>query len=252
MAPTVVLITGTNRGIGNGILKVYLQRPNHIVIGANRDPNHPTSRALHDLPRAEGTSLVLVKIEATSPTDPVEALKELGLKGIHYVDILVANAGIALRWDKVKDAKVEDIQRHFDVNVHGFIYLYQAFRGLLEKSVNPKWVTIGSGAACLTTLISSYRNFIPVQNAVYAPSKAVQHWYTKAISVEDPWLTAFPVDPGWVASDLGNRGANLLGLERAPVSVEDSATGVVKIIDAATKETHSGKLFKHDGKEEPW
>jgi norsolorinic acid ketoreductase len=35
-----------------------------------------------------------------------------------------------------------------------------------------------------------------MRNASYAPTKAVQHWYTKAISAEDPWLNAFVIDPG--------------------------------------------------------
>lgn len=39
-------------------------------------------------------------------------------------------------------------------------------------------------------------NFVPLRNAAYAPTKLVQHWYTKAISVEDEWLNAFPIDPG--------------------------------------------------------
>jgi norsolorinic acid ketoreductase len=34
--------------------------------------------------------------------------------------------------------------------------------------------------------------------------------------------------------------------------VEDSVAGVVKVIDASRLETHSGKLFKFDGNEEPW
>lgn len=41
-----------------------------------------------------------------------------------------------------------------------------------------------------------YSNYLPIRNAAYAPTKLVQHYYTKAISVEAPWLTAFPVDPG--------------------------------------------------------
>ncbi|RHZ66787.1 uncharacterized protein CDV56_109545 [Aspergillus thermomutatus] len=233
MAPKTVLITGANRGIGKGILELYLKKPDHTVIAANRDPSHPTSQALADLPRADGTTLVIVKIDATSPTDPAAAVKELATKGIHHVDILIANAAIALLWPTVAEVKVEDIQKHIDVNVYGFIYLYQAFRNLLKRAEDPK-------------------NFIPMKNAAYAPTKAVQHWYTKAISAEDPWLTAFPVDPGWVQTDIGNRGADVFGFEKAAMTVEESATGVVKVIDSSTRKTHSGKLFKYDGDEEPW
>ncbi|KAL3487270.1 NAD(P)-binding protein [Aspergillus germanicus] len=238
MAPSVVLITGANRGIEKGILKLYLKKPNHTVIAAIRDPTHPTAEALTEIPiSAAGTKLHLVKVEATSPTDPFDAVNELAFRGIHHIDIVIANAGIALGWEKVRDADPEIIQKHVDVNVYGFLYLYQSFRNLLKEATDPKWVTIGSGAA-----LTPSTNYIPLHNALYAPTKLVQHWYTRAIAAEDDF----------VATDLGKRGANLLGMETAPVTVEDSAAGIVKAIDESTRDTHSGKIFTYEGNEVAW
>lgn len=56
----------------------------------------------------------------------------------------------------------------------------------------------------------------------------------------------------WVQTELGNRGADSFGIEKAAITVEESVVGVVKVIDASTLQTHSGKLFKYDGNEEPW
>jgi hypothetical protein len=56
----------------------------------------------------------------------------------------------------------------------------------------------------------------------------------------------------WVQTELGNRGADAVGVEKADITVEESTTGIVKVIDASTRETHSGKLFKYDGNELPW
>ncbi|KAK6956801.1 hypothetical protein Daesc_002081 [Daldinia eschscholtzii] len=150
MAPTIVLITGANRGIGKGLLSLYLAKPNHIVIAANRDPEHPTSQALSELPRAEGTSLVVVKIDATVRTDPQEAVKTLRSQGIDHIDILIANAGMALSWPKVRDVDTDEIQKHIVTNVYGLLWLFQAFRPVLQKAAKPIWVTIGSSAAFLT------------------------------------------------------------------------------------------------------
>jgi hypothetical protein len=55
-----------------------------------------------------------------------------------------------------------------------------------------------------------------------------------------------------VQTDIGNRGAETFGFEKAAMTVEESATGLVKVIDSSTRETHSGKLFKYDGNEKPW
>ncbi|KAJ5777358.1 hypothetical protein N7520_000604 [Penicillium odoratum] len=276
MTSIIVLVTGANRGIGKGILELYLQKPNHTVIAATRDPSHPTSQALDDLPKAGNTELHIIKIDATSSTDPTDAVNQLINKGIDHIDILIANAGICLLWPRVSEVKIEDIKQHADVNIHGFIYLYQAFRDLLKKAKEPKWVTIGSSAAFFTVMSHKTSkgeiaccalkchvsrssvlkifasNFIPMRNAAYAPTKVVQHWYTKAISAEDEWLNAFPIDPGWVQTDIGNRGADSFGTEKPTLTVEESAGGVVKVVDAATRETHSGKLFRYNGEEEPW
>lgn len=152
MAPTVVMITGANRGIGKGLLELYLAKPNHQVIAANRHPEHDTSKALLQLPRAEGTSILIIKVDATSATDPTDAVKRLATShGIQHLDILIANAGISYIWPKVSEVKVEDMQKHMLPNVYGFVWLYQAFLPLLKKSerVGPKWVTIGSSAGSL-------------------------------------------------------------------------------------------------------
>lgn len=150
MAPTIILITGANRGIGKGLLQLYLAKPNHTVIVGNRDPDHPTSKELTELPKAEGTSLILLKIDALVRTDPSDAVKSLEAQGIDHVDIIIANAGIKLSGPAVREVESEDIQRHIDVNVYGFLWLFQAFRPVLMKSKAPTWVTIGSSAAFLT------------------------------------------------------------------------------------------------------
>ncbi|KAL2829149.1 hypothetical protein BDW59DRAFT_170564 [Aspergillus cavernicola] len=232
MSSTIVLITGANRGIGRGLLELYLSKPNHTVIAANRDPNHPSSRDILALPTAAGTTAKLVKLDITSPTEAADAAETLKTQeGIDHIDILIANAGIALGWPKLEDALIDDIRTNFETNVCGFVRVYQAFLPFLKASEEPKWVTIGSSAAFLTV---------------------VQHWYTRTIAIQEPWLTAFPVDPGFVQTDLGNRGAELLGLEKAFITVDESVRGVLSVIDASSKETHSGKLWKWSGEEEPW
>lgn len=146
MAQTIVLITGANRGIGKGIMKRYLSKPNHLIIAANRNPEHPTSKALFNLPVGSGTSLVVVKLDATVETDSIAAVKELQAQGIERLDVVIANAGISYTWPKVSDLKMADLQAHIDVNVYGTVRLYQATLPLLQKSAEAKFAYIGSTA----------------------------------------------------------------------------------------------------------
>ncbi|KAH8719750.1 Norsolorinic acid ketoreductase nor1 [Beauveria bassiana] len=238
-SPTIVLITGAGRGIGRGILELYAAKPNHTVIAANRNPDDGPSKELLKLPSAEGTTVQVVKIEATDDNDSLKAVETLKSSGIDHIDIVIANAGKATAWPKLQDAKIPDIKDHIDTNVFGFVRLYQAVFPLLKASKNPK-------------LISNSKNVIPFPNAVYGPTKILQHWYARTIAVAETWLTVFPIDPGFVQTEMGNRGARAFDLAEASISVDESVRGVVKVIDESTKETHSGKLWKWTGEEEPW
>ena len=153
MAPKVVLISGANRGLGKALLERYLAKPNHTVIAANRDPSHPTSEALTDLPKAEGTSLLVLKVDAAASSDAAHAVKQLATHGIDHLDTVIANAGISFTYPKVSEVRVEDLQAHMVPNVYGLIWLYQATLPLLKKSTHPTWVTMGSSAAFLTVCL---------------------------------------------------------------------------------------------------
>jgi NAD(P)-dependent dehydrogenase (short-subunit alcohol dehydrogenase family) len=154
MSLTVVLISGANRGLGKGLLELYLARPNHIVIAANRDPTHATSKDLTNLPTDTGSRLILVKVDASNESDALEAVKQLSAEGIDHLDLVIANAGISYTWPKVSDLNISDLQAHIETNVYGVVWLYQATLPLLLNSNNPKWVTIGTAAGWLEVIFS--------------------------------------------------------------------------------------------------
>lgn len=149
---TTVLITGSNRGIGLGLLERYLAKPSHVVIAAVRNPNHPTVQALHNLPTGPDTQLIVVKVDASIEKDAYDAVAELQQKyGITHFDIVIANAGVAYIYPTVADVKIEDIKAHMQPNVYGVIALYQATRGLLQKAARePIFLIMGSSAGLLT------------------------------------------------------------------------------------------------------
>ncbi|KAB8437442.1 hypothetical protein FH972_025120 [Carpinus fangiana] len=246
-APKTILITGANRGLGKGLVETYLARPNHTVIAGSRDPSNESTKALSKVPKAQGSTLIVVKIDSTAAEDAAEAVKELQqTHGIEKLDVVVANAGIAEGFPKVSELDVQLLQKHFVTNVHGVIWLFQAVLPLLNKSSTPKFVTIGSLAGQFGETAS------PIPISAYGSSKALLHFYTLQIHHEEPQLTAFPLHPGWVQTDMGNKGAEVMGLEKAGITTEESVTGMVKVLDAATRETHGGKLWYWDGSKQPW
>ncbi|KAK3349155.1 hypothetical protein B0T25DRAFT_504176 [Lasiosphaeria hispida] len=245
MAPTIVLITGANRGIGKGLLTTYLARPDHIVIASVRNPADSSARDLVNFPTGAGSRLIIVKIDSTVESDAKEAVSQLAAQGIDHLDIVIANAGVASIFPSVEELRIADLKSHIDVNVYGLVYLYQATLPLLRKAAGPKWVTIGSSAGFIV-------NPPPIPNAAYAPSKIAAHWLTKRINTEEPELTAWVFHPGWVQTDGGNASARFFGLEEAPTPVDESIKGMVKVIDQATKEATGGNFWNYDGDKLQW
>ena len=179
-------------GLGNGLVEHYLSRPNYTVIAGVRDPAHATSKALYSLSQGKGSSLIVVKIESTSETDPTSAVKEIqSSHGISAIDVVIANAGIAKVFPPVSEVKMSDVREHFEVNVCGLIYLFQAVLPLLNNAKAPIFVTLSTSGASLADM--EKRNF---PNSAYGASKVALNYLTLKIHFENPRVTAFPLDPG--------------------------------------------------------
>ncbi|KAH7133772.1 hypothetical protein EDB81DRAFT_887583 [Dactylonectria macrodidyma] len=252
MSTTNVLITGANRGVGLAFLQTYLAQPNHIVIGSVRDIARSSN--LNDLPVALGSKLVLVKIESSSFSDPAEAVGELKALGISRLDIVIANAGVAGgAVVPATNGDADDFLNTLAINAVGPLALFAATWPLLEQAVKPKWVSISSAVASLANHEAMFAGMggRPM-GAGYGASKAALNHLSLNIHSENPKLTVLVVDPGFLDTDMGNRGAKILGIEKPPHNAGDNAKAMVKLVDAATRETHSGKFWTFDSKEVPW
>merc|ERR1711939_267134 len=117
VATTNVLITGCNRGIGNGLLTTYLSRPNHVVIGTARGINSSLSAYLNTIPKGENSRLILLKLDSASTTDASNAVGALKLEHqISHLDIVIANAGISSYFGPARITPPAEMISHFTVN----------------------------------------------------------------------------------------------------------------------------------------
>lgn len=94
IAVTTVLVTGANKvsrpnritpayayhliqGLGRGFVQKYLSRPDTVVVAAVRNPESEESKALLNLNKAQGSKLILVKIESASAIDALGAVESI-------------------------------------------------------------------------------------------------------------------------------------------------------------------------------
>lgn len=94
---------------------------------------------------------------------------------------------------------------HFTVNSVAPLLLFQATWPLLQKSANPKFVGISSGAGSLTMVAQ-----LKVENTAYGASKAALNFVVRRIHAENPGLVAFVINPGWLQTDVSYTGLEIM------------------------------------------
>ncbi|KAI1499770.1 hypothetical protein F5X99DRAFT_388565 [Biscogniauxia marginata] len=246
---TVVFISGVSQGIGKALAQAYLLRPHHIVIGSVRDTNSPNLDDLKASPTGEGSKLVFVHIESTSPDDPKKAAEDIKAQGIDHIDVVIANAGGSPPVVPLDEVGHKDMITAFQTNVCGPLGTFQAFKPLLQKSAKPKWVSISSIGSSLAIMPQMRTDLTPA----YGTSKAGLNWITLAIYCANEWLTTLHLHPGLVQTGPGNWVAQQIGMDKAPVTIEQSVKNITTLVDEATREKTSGKLINSvDGTVMPW
>ncbi|KAK2023485.1 short chain dehydrogenase [Colletotrichum zoysiae] len=249
------LITGANRGIGLGFVSLLIQRPATTIVAAVRDPSNASSKALADLPKGEGSRVVLVKIDASVESDPASAVAALrGEHGIAALDVVIANAGMSHTPSRVADVDVKSALEHFAVNSVAPLVLFRAVAPLLGASASGNPVFVGMASLMGSNGAAGAIARMPVSVSPYGASKAALSWFVRRLSFEEPWLTAFVFHPGLVETDM----ATLLADKAAPelkaygaITVEQSVEGMVATIDKVNKE-FTGTFKNYDGTDLPW
>lgn len=187
----------------------------------------------------EGSSLHIVKIDNGVHTDPAAAVETLKAEGISYIDTVIANAATGDIAESVLNTPLEEVRRCLDINTISVLALFQATEPLLRKSQsgNPKFIALSSNLGSI-----GLAPHIPGPWYCYGVTKAALNYTIRRIHVEHDWLTATSLQPGWVQTDMGQFAAKCLGMESAPMTLEDSVAGCVKVIDAASKEKYNGEF----------
>ncbi|KAF5876899.1 putative aflatoxin biosynthesis ketoreductase nor-1 protein [Botrytis fragariae] len=197
---------------------------------------------------ATGSRIIPLKISSTDDLSPSQAVETLqNTHGITSIDVVIANAGISQYYGKVSETPLSEVRNHFEVNTIGVLTLYQATLPLLLKSPNPIFVALSTAVASIGAMEN-----IPIPATPYGMSKVALNYMVRKIHFENEKLTAFVLTPGWVETEMGNAGAIAMGLESAPVKIEESIKGMLEKIDNATREGTSGTLQSFDETKYPW
>ena len=239
------LVTGSNRGIGLALVTQLAARENSIIFATVRNTSNLGQLAslVSQYPNVRPLQLSL-EVAGNAQNMAAEIAKVTD-----HLDIVIANAGIAYDWVPLEKIDLEVAKEHISVNTLGTLSLFQAVLPLLRKSPSPKFVPI-------TTEVASITSPVPYNTvSTVALSKIGVNFITQRIHVEHEkkdGIIAFPMNPGGVKTDLGNAAAPLaFGIEQFELAPEESAAGLLSVIDKATR-NESGGFWSYTGKEIPW
>ncbi|KAI1104059.1 putative short-chain dehydrogenase [Jackrogersella minutella] len=160
LAGKVAIITGSGRenGIGAAIARTLARNGVSVTINHVSEDTAVRATELAQSIRDEyGVGVALVQTDISTPegarTIVTETLRQLG---VDHVDILVNNAGNATA-SSLMDVDLEKLQKTFDVNVYGPVFLTQTVVGLGKMPRGGRIINIGSiGSRTFPPLLPTY------------------------------------------------------------------------------------------------
>lgn len=216
--PTAMIV-GASRGIGLELAHQYAEA-GWRVHATTRTPDQPG-----ELGRLTG-DLILHELDVCRPGQ-ITALSEALAQ--ESIDVFIHNAGVSDR-----SMSRDEVMR---INAEAPIQVTQAMLEAVKCSHEKKLVLMTSQLGA--------RHGSTRRLGTYGESKAVLNDTFRELAPAwgDQGLIAIVMHPGWVRTDMGGRSA--------PLSVEESVTGMRRVIASLTPDQH-GRFWTWDGREHPW
>jgi NAD(P)-dependent dehydrogenase (short-subunit alcohol dehydrogenase family) len=194
----IALVTGGNRGIGLEVCR-QLGRVGVRVILGSRDAAKGVAAATQLI--AAGMPVEARQLDVAS-TKSIRDCMNWVRRDVRRLDILVNNAGIMIEeGDTDPLEEVEIIRDTMQTNVYGPLLLSRLAVPVMRSRRYGRIVNLSSGMGSLSEMGAGY--------FAYRLSKAGINVVTRVIAAETEGMGILvnSVDPGWVQTDMGGRGA---------------------------------------------
>ena len=225
------LVTGANRGIGLEITRQLLKR-GEKVIATCRNPSQAS--ALSDLGGELQGELEIHPLDVTDDEATIALSRKLD--GC-VIDVLINNAGYMADDQSVDTMSYKQWMDSFAINAIAPWRVSTEFVSQVALSDQPLIVTLTSQMASLERAASD--------RVAYRSSKAAANMAMRTLAIE--WksrgIVVCMLHPGWVRTDMGGSSASL--------GTEESASGLVSVIDGLSME-NTGQFLDQNGQSLPW
>lgn len=228
------LVTGANRGLGLALVQRLLARGDRVVATC-RQPGKAT--ALNVLAAQHPGRLHVLPLDVADPKSIAALAAELPLvdTGLR-LRLLVNCAGVLHSGERFGRLSADVLQDSLRINAIGPLLLTQALAPLLAD---------GARVANISSQLGSIGNTGRFGTPSYAISKAAQNMATAQLAqaLSSRGIVVLALNPGWVRTDMGG--------DDATVAPDESAAGLLRVIDAAIP-AQSGGFMDWRGESLPW
>jgi NAD(P)-dependent dehydrogenase (short-subunit alcohol dehydrogenase family) len=195
----IALVTGGNRGIGLEICRQLAKLGVRVILGsrdAARGNSAATGLASKGFP-VEARQLDVARSE--SIMDCLDWIR----RDVGRLDILVNNAGIMSEEEDLEpERELQSVRETMKTNVYGPLLLSRRAIEIMKSRRYGRIVNLSSGMGSLTEMGAGYTG--------YRMSKAGINVLTRVLAAETQGMGILvnSVDPGWVQTAMGGRGAS--------------------------------------------
>ncbi|CAK6969498.1 dehydrogenase/reductase SDR family member 12 [Scomber scombrus] len=239
------MVTGSNSGIGKSTAMAIAKKGGRVhMVCRNKDK---AEEARAEIVTESGNTEVYIHIVDMSETRKVWEFAEAFKKQYPSLNVLINNAGCMVHKREMND---EGLEKNFSTNTMGVYILTQTLIPLLQKSRDPRVITVSSGGMLVQKLRvddlqSEKGRFDGVM--VYAQNKRQQVVLTQMWAKTNPVIHFSVMHPGWVDTPAVSTSMpqfhQMMG-DRLR-SVEQGADSVVWLaLSRAAARTRSGQFFQ--------
>ncbi len=205
----VILVTGSNRGIGKVILESFIEHGAAKVYAAVRKPE-----SVKLLVEKYGEQVVPLAVDLSNDAS-IYAAAEIA----NNVDVVINNAGTFRGGELFAEDIIESLEFHMKVNVYGLVNMAKAFAPVLKAN--------GGGVFGQLNSVVSMKTFPDF--SAYCASKAASYSITQSLKelLGKQGTRVLSIHPGPIATDMGDV-AGLTDIAEPPSLVAEAIIEALK------------------------
>ena len=230
-----IVVSGANRGIGLGFVRVYVERGDQVFACCRRPRQ---AGLLGEIARQRPDQCTVVGMDVTSKSQVHAAVEQVS-RHTNGVDVLINNAGVFFPSTGLADIDPGELLESMAVNAVGPMLVAQAFLALVRAGTTPKIVNITAPTRPLADLKAA-------ENHSYLASRYALNALTRMIAAElaDQGVLVMALWPGYLRTDMN-------GMDEQATPPDQALPNVVEMIDRIGMEA-SGTCLLPDGVPYRW